>query len=70
LESVPRPRKSIEEDQWRIPASRGLIDRDLKQVFQCFMCGRPAPTGVKPPQRCPACSGNLLLVEDYEPRYG
>jgi hypothetical protein len=33
------------------------------------MCGRPEPTDERP-KRCPACGGNWLLIEDYEPRYG
>ena len=63
---MPRPRKSIEEDRWRVPAPAKL-DRDLVREYRCFMCGRDAPD--PRPRSCPTCGGNWLMTEEYVFRY-
>jgi len=68
---MPRPRKSVEDDRWRVPIpDAGLIDRDLVREYKCFMCGREAPREQKLPPVCPVCGGNWLVAEEYVPRYG
>lgn len=68
---MPRPRKPIEQERWRIPEpDERVLDRDLVREFKCFMCGREAPADKPLPLVCPACGGNWLLSEEYLPRYG
>jgi len=67
---VPRPRKTLEDDDFLVPAVRRRLDKDLVREYRCFMCGREAPEQRPLPLHCPACGGNWLVVEEYVPRYG
>ena len=67
---MPRSRKTLEDDDFLVPAVRRRLDKDLVREYHCFMCGREPPEERPMPLVCPVCGGNWLVNEDYVPRYG